>query len=226
MKKPVVDYRNFRLSKVRTPEYSHLLLLLGWPIYFAFYFLTENLIPVENCHVIHCTLDDLIPFNEYFLIPYVFWYVLIVISLGYFALYNIESFKKLQIFIMMTQAIAVVIYICYPSVQNLRPAEFPRENFFTWCINLLYTFDTSTGVFPSLHVGYSLGIASVWTKEKGVSVWWKTFVVVAVILITMSTCFIKQHSAMDALAALIMCIFIEIILYGRNYWLPKFVKVR
>ena len=30
MKKPVVDYRKLRLSNIRTPEYSHLLLLLGW----------------------------------------------------------------------------------------------------------------------------------------------------------------------------------------------------
>ena len=29
MKKPVVDYRKLRLSNIRTPEYSHLLLLLG-----------------------------------------------------------------------------------------------------------------------------------------------------------------------------------------------------
>lgn len=45
MKKPVVDYRKLRLSNIRTPEYSHLLLLLGWVGYFLLYFLTENFIP-------------------------------------------------------------------------------------------------------------------------------------------------------------------------------------
>jgi len=68
MKQPVVDYRKLRLHNIRTPEYSHLLLLLGWVGYFLLYFLTENLIPAENCHVIYSPLDDLIPFNEYFLI--------------------------------------------------------------------------------------------------------------------------------------------------------------
>ena len=40
MKKPVVDYRKFRLSKINTPEYSHLKLLLAWAGYFLAYFLT------------------------------------------------------------------------------------------------------------------------------------------------------------------------------------------
>ena len=62
MKQPVVDYRKLRLSNITSPEYRHLLLLLGWVVYFAFYFLTENLIPAEKCHVMHCFLDDLIPF--------------------------------------------------------------------------------------------------------------------------------------------------------------------
>ena len=103
MRKPQVDYRQFRFSKLNTPQFSHLKLLLGWVGYFILYFLTENLIPVEKCHVIHCGLDDIIPFCEWFLLPYVFWYALIVFSLGYFALYDVDSFKKLQTFIIITQ---------------------------------------------------------------------------------------------------------------------------
>ena len=54
MRKPLVNYREFRISKLNTPQFSHLKLLLGWVGYFILYFLTENLIPVEKCHVIHC----------------------------------------------------------------------------------------------------------------------------------------------------------------------------
>ena len=46
MKKPVVDYREFRFSKLNTPQFSHMkLAIFGWLFYFSFYFLTENLIP-------------------------------------------------------------------------------------------------------------------------------------------------------------------------------------
>ncbi len=225
MKKPVVDYREFRFSKLNTPQFSHLLYLLGWVGYFALYFLTENLIPAEDCWSVHIWLDDIIPFCEIFVIPYVFWYALIVISLLYFALYNTESFKKLQTFIIVTQVVAMVIYILFPSRQDLRPQEFLRDNFFTDVVGLLYAFDTNTGVFPSLHVAYSIGIASVWLKEKGVNPWWKTFVVVAVILICLSTAFIKQHSVADAFGAIPVCILAEMICY-RKYWAAKCKKQR
>ena len=217
MRQPVVDYREFRFSKLKDPRFSHLILLVGWVVYFAMYFLTENLIPVENCHVMHCALDDIIPFCEWFVLPYVFWYLLIVFSLGYFALYDIDSFKKLQTFIIITQAVAMIIYIVYPSCQNLRPAEFPRDNILTDCVGLLYSLDTNTGVCPSLHCAYSIGIASVWLKAPNVKWYSKALITVFCALICLSTMFIKQHSAVDFFAAIPVCILAEILVFKVFY---------
>lgn len=218
MKRPVVDYREFRLSRIREPRFSHLKLLLGWVGYFVLYFLTENLIPAEDCHPIHCGLDDRIPFCEWFLIPYVFWYLLVVGSLLYFALYDVESFRRLMTFIIVTQVVAMAMYILFPSRQDLRPEVFVRDNFLTRCVAFLYAFDTNTGVCPSLHVAYSLGIASVWLKKRDASVLWKVFVVIAVILICLSTAFIKQHSVLDGVAAIPVCLLAEAIAFG---WFRK-----
>ncbi len=224
MRKPVVDYRQFRPSKLTDPQFSHLLFLLGWVGYFALYIITENFIPVENCYVVHSRLDDLIPFCEVFVIPYVFWYFLIIITLVYFALYNVDGFKKFMTFIIVTQIVAMAIYIIFPNRQDLRPEVFPRNNIFTQLVSLLYTADTNTNVCPSLHVAYSIGIASAWLKEKLVSIPWKVFVVVAAILICLSTAFIKQHSVVDAFVALPMCLLAEGIAY-RKYWRGR-VKAR
>lgn len=221
MKQPVVDYRTFQLRKINQPEFSHLKLLLGWLVYFAFYFLTENLIPVERCHLIHSPLDELIPFNEFFFIPYCFWYLLIVISLGYFALYDIPNFRNLQIYIIITQVVAITVYILYPSYQDLRPTEFVRDNFFTHLAALIYRADTPTGVCPSLHVAYSLGIGSCWLKEKQAGKLWKAFVVFSVITISLSTAVVKQHSVIDIAAALPLGLLAEILVF-KNYWLDKF----
>ena len=224
MKKPVVDYREFRLSRVTEPRYRHLLLLLGWLAYFALYFLIENLIPLEKCHVVHIALDDAIPFCEYFVIPYTLWYVLIAGSLIYFMLYHVQGFCKLQTFIMITQAAAMLVYILWPSRQDLRPEVFPRENLFTWIISIIYNFDTPSGVCPSLHVAYSIGIASVWCKEKDVSLGFKAFIVAFVCVICVSTAFIKQHSVVDIFAALPVGLLAELILYWKNYWSPRIKK--
>ncbi len=219
MTKPMVDYRQFRFSKLNTPEFSHLKLLGGWLVYFVLYLLTENLIPTERCHVVHCALDDAIPFLEGFAIPYCFWYLLIVISLGWFLLYDVDSFKRLQVFIIITQLVAMAVYIIWPSYQDLRPAVFPRENFLSHVMGLIYSFDTPTGVCPSLHVAYSIGIASTWCKCRKAPAWWKAFVVAAAVIISVATAFVKQHSVLDIAAALPLSLLAEILTFHVIY--PK-----
>lgn len=216
MKKPVVDYRRLRLHNLNTPEFSHLLLLLGWVGYFILYFLTENLIPAENCHVIHCALDDVIPFNEFFVLFYVGWYVLIVISLGYFLLYSVQSFRNLQTYIIITQILAMTVYILYPSRQDLRPDVFPRENILTGLMGLIYSFDTNTGVLPSLHVAYSMGIASTWLREKSASPLAKTIITVFSLMVCISVAFVKQHSVLDIFAAIPVCLVAEWFVFFRK----------
>jgi len=213
---PVIDYRTFRLRKLNTPEFSHLKLLFGWVGYFTLYFLTESIIPADSCTSVYCFLDNLIPFCEWFIIPYVLWYLLVAGSLLYFALYHIDSFRKLSAYIIITQVAAMAIYILFPTRQDLRPAEFPHENVLTQIIAFLYRFDTNTNVCPSLHVAYSLGIASVWLKENDVSRLWKACILVFVILVCLSTAFIKQHSVLDGFAAIPICIFAEWFVFHRK----------
>lgn len=225
MRKPVVDYRGLRFYNLTSPQYRHLLLLLGWVVYFACYFLTENLIPAEKCNPVWCPLDDVVPFCEWFVIPYVGWYLLIVVSLGYFALYHIDNFKGLQTFIMVTQALAVVWYIVWPSRQDLRPdlETLGRENVLTWIMSIIYGADTNTGVCPSLHVAYSIGIASAWLKEKSATWYVKAIVVIFVILVCLSVAFTKQHSVVDIFAAMPVCLVAEIVAFG-GYYKKKWKK--
>ena len=224
MKNKPYDYRGFSLSRLGEPRFRHALLLGGWLAYFALYFLTENLIPAERCHVIHCALDDRIPFNEGFVFFYVGWYFLVFGSLAWTFFFDVERFRKLQIFIMITQAAAMLTYILYPSVQNLRPAEFPRRNVLTAIMAFIYAFDTPTGVFPSLHVAYSLGILSVGLKDPRLPRVWKGLLTFAVIMISAAVCFVKQHSALDVLSALPVGLLAEAIVYGKDYWLPRLRK--
>lgn len=218
MRKPVVDYRTFKFSKIREPQFRHLLFLLGWVGYFILYFLTENFIPYEKCYPVHCWLDDVVPFCEYFVIPYVGWYLLIVGSLIYFALYNPKNFENMSKFIIVTQVVAMVIYILFPTRQDLRPEMFPRENIFTGILGLIYRFDTNTGVCPSLHVAYSVGIASTWLKEKSASKLCKTLITIFCFFVCISVVFVKQHSVVDIFAAIPVCILAEWIAFGKSYY--------
>ena len=221
MKKPVVDYREFRLSRLNEPRFAHLKLLAGWILYFVLYFLTENLIPAERCHVMHCALDDAIPFCEVFVVPYCLWFLLVAGSLLYFMLYDIDSFRGLSVFIFVTQMVAMAIYILYPSRQDLRPDVMPRQNLFTFILSFIYAFDTSTGVCPSLHVAYSLGILSAGLKDEARSGWFKAGLTCFVVMVCLAVCFVKQHSALDVLFALPVGLLAEALVYGRDYWAPR-----
>ena len=223
MRKPVVDYRNFRFSKLNSPEFSHLKLLLGWPGYIAMYYLTEKYIPADICHTIYCRLDDFFPFCEIFVIPYVLWYVLIAGSLLYFLFYNVDNFKRLQISIICLQVISTIIFIVYPNKQDLRPENFPRDNLLTDLVAGLYSADTATGVCPSLHVSISLAIALAWIKEKSASYPVKIFMVLFAFLICLSTVFIKQHSVIDFFAALPLFLAVEAVIYGK---IPSRLKLK
>ncbi len=224
MKRQKVDYHGFRLSRINEPRFRHLWLLGTWLIYFALYFLTENLIPAQRCHVMHCFLDDLVPFNEYFLIFYTGWYVLVFGSLAYYLIYDVKRFRELDLYIFVTQMVAMFFYIVLPSRQDLRPETFPRENFFTWVMGLIYTFDTDTGVCPSLHVAYSWAIFNVMVKDEHLAKWFKVFLGLFAVMVSLSTSFVKQHSFLDIFAAIPVVLLGEILIYGKSYWLPRLRK--
>lgn len=221
MRRKAYDYSGFSIKRLREPRFRHILLLAGWIGYFSLYFITENLIPADKCHVIHCALDDIIPFREGFVVFYVAWYLLVAGSLAFTLFYNIPAFRKIQIYIMITQAVAMLCYIVYPSIQNLRPAVFPRTNVFTWVLGIIYAFDTPTGVFPSLHVAYSIGILSAALKDRELGIGWKTALTIFVLMVCAAVCFVKQHSALDVLAALPVCFLAEALVFGKDYWLPR-----
>ena len=207
MRKPVVDYSGLKLSTLNQPQYRHLMYLWGWVGYFIMYFLTERLIPYEKCFPVHCRLDDVIPFCEYFVIPYAGWYFLIIGSLLYFIFYSPDNCKNMMKFIIVAQVVSMIIYVVFPNRQDLRPEEFMRENIFTDIMGLIYSADTNTNVCPSMHVSYSVGIAITWLKEKSASKLCKTLIVIFCLLVCLSVAFTKQHSVLDIFAAIPVCIF-------------------
>ena len=65
-------------------------------------------------------------------------------------------------------------------------------------------------------MAYSLGIGSVWLKKKDASPVWKAVLVVWIVLICLSVMFVKQHSAVDVIAALPLGLLAECLVFGRR----------
>ncbi len=202
----MVDYRRLRPSNLTSPEFRHLLLLLFWPMFGLTFGAVERLIPRQTWHSVHCVLDDLIPFCEWFFIPYLFWFVYLVGMLAYLLLCDIPAFKRFMCFIILTYSVTMAIYMVYPTCQELRPDSFARDNFLTRFAVSFYRFDTNTNVCPSLHCAGAMAVAfAAWDTKRFRTLLWRTAFLGMSLLICISTLFVKQHSALDVVYAWMLC---------------------
>lgn len=213
-----VDYHGFRLRRINEPQFRHLWWLLFWPIYWLRYPLIELLNPAVQYHPIYCPLDDMIPFQEWFIIPYMLWMVCMVTFCVYTLHYDLNVFKRYSKFLVISMSISSVIFLVYPSCQNLRPEVFPRDNFLTDCVKLLYLVDTNTNVFPSEH---AIGSVAVWLAAMHIKSLRTPLRVTLVTALTTLTCFstvfLKQHSIFDIIAAVPICLIAYWLCYrGKN----------
>ena len=215
MKEKIVDYRKLRFNNLNSDEFKHLYYLLFWPIFgLLFMFVEFDIIP-RTYHLVHCALDDMIPFCEFFLIPYMFWFVFLVGAVLYTLLFDVESFKKMMKYFIITYGITMLIYFIWPTYQDLRPDTFARNNFFVWFIKHFYAFDTNTNVCPSLHVvGSFAAMFGFWHCRRFNTAGWHITLAVITTLITISTVFMKQHSIIDIPPALFICAIAYPICYG------------
>ncbi len=202
----MVDYKRlFRGEKLNSPDFKHLFLLLYWPVYGLMFWLMERGLSLTY-HPVASAFDNKIPFCEYFIFPYYFWFVFLAGIHIYTLLFDVPAFKKLMYFIIITYTVTTVIYLVYPTCQELRPAEFERDNFCVWVVKALYAFDTNTNVCPSLHVIGSFAVLfTTWHIKRFKTPLWQLALWIITIAISISTVFLKQHSVIDIYAALAVC---------------------
>ena len=190
-------------------------LLLFWPLFGLSFLYLERFRVVQDYTVSYCRMDDFIPFNELFIFPYMFWFVYLGGMIVYLFFTDKDSFLQLMKYIIFTNTMALIIFILFPTCQNLRPTTFPRDNILTRFIGHFYQFDTNTNVAPSLHVIDSVAVMSVALHARRFrSVKWRIAFVVVGLLICMSTVFLKQHSIIDIFVAIPVCALADRLVYG------------
>lgn len=201
-------------------QYGHLLLLL-YAIPYAIWFTWLQCRTGVDHSVIQCSWDQSVPFLDFFIIPYVFWYFYLAAGIFYFAFRSKQDFIPMGIMLISGMTFALLVYTFFPNALELRrPLE--QDNFFTALIGLLRSIDPPNNVCPSLHVYDTLVIhtaicSSRHLKEKK---WYPILLAgswIAAILICASTVFIQQHSVLDVLAALVLWLILYLLVYKVIY---------
>lgn len=181
-------------------------------VYMPTFFWVESLDHAGNFHIIHTAVDDMIPVIEVFIIPYAMWLPYLVAGMIAIAIRSRKLSRKTSYMLMAGMTLFIIISLVYPNMLELRAAIPDRQNIFMDCINYLHSIDTPTDVLPSLHVYDAIVVAAglhLTFRDK------KVMLVLSDILtalIVLSTLFIKQHSIIDVISAIVMFIPVFIII--------------
>ena len=124
-------------------KYSHIWLLSYFFIYIPWFCYLEKTV-TRDYHLMHAPLDDLIPFNEYFIIPYLLWFAFVGVTLIYFLIKSKEDYYRMCTFLFSGMTISLIICTFFENGTSLRPILDPDKNIFTAAVAALYRTDTCT----------------------------------------------------------------------------------
>lgn len=193
---------------LKKPSLRQWIMILYIPFHLIWFFVLEQAV-TTNYHIIYCAWDDLIPFCEWFIFPYFLWFLYMVVSGLYFLIEDEEAFEHYMLSLVFGFFISTVICSIYPNGQDLRPEAY-GSNFAAQIVKWTQGFDTNTNVFPSMHVVGALGAAFAIAKSQKLKsiVWLQILNWVLCVTIIMATVFLKQHSVLDIVAGIVVCVFV------------------
>ena len=207
-------------------KYKHAWVFLYILIYMPWFLYLEKHVTTQY-HVIQTAIDEYIPFIEYFIVPYLLWFLFIAAAFLYFFFTDVPGFYKMAKLMFTGMTIFLIISTLFPNGQDLRPVVFERDNIFVDMVRILYRADTCTNVFPSLHVFNSLSVciaiseSSALKKHRGVCI--GAYVLAG--LIILATMFLKQHSVLDVIGAGIMAYILYQFVYApEKKRMPKYSR--
>ena len=197
---------------------KHACLLLYLMIYLPWFHHLEKTV-TTHFHVIHVALDDYIPFCEYFIIPYFLWFAYVAWSVLYFYFKNKDEYFRLCGMLFSGMTIFLIVSTIYPNGHYLRPVYFDHNNIFIQMVKMLYAADTPTNLFPSIHVYNSIAVnIAVWHSSNFKEKKWVRFgSSILMVLIILSTMFLKQHSVFDVVTGIVLSVFMYSLVYTTDW---------
>lgn len=208
----------FKLIK-ENKQYKYLAILIIYMVLYmaSFCYLEKN---ITHYSIIHCNIDDYIPFCEYFVVPYLLWFPYIIGVTLYFFHTNRPGFSKLAWFLMIGMTIFLVVSYIFPNGHNLRPNNLEGDSIFINMVQKLYLTDTPTNILPSIHVLNTLGVqfAIMYDEELSSKRWIMNSSMTLSILIILSTMFLKQHSAVDVILAFALGAVMNLVIYRTEFF--------
>ncbi|MFT4106407.1 MAG: phosphatase PAP2 family protein [Lacrimispora sp.] len=199
-------------------RYRHAWVLSYAFIYLPWFLYLEKKV-TNHYHIMHVAIDDYIPFNEYFIIPYFLWFFYVSAAILYFFFAGVKDYYKLCTMLFTGMTISLMVCTVFPNGTDFRPVINPDKNVFSYIVSFLYSKDTCTNVFPSIHVYNSIcvHIAVSHSEKLRQNRLIQAGSFLLMVSICLATVFLKQHSAFDGLGALVMASIMYQFVYSGSY---------
>lgn len=160
-------------------------------------------------NLIGSTIDERIPFNIYFIIPYVLWYLFVIAVPYFYYIKDKETFKKYTIAFIAMSILANTIFVLWPTTVS-RP-DITENGLFYEIAKLVFAVDTPIlNCFPSLHCAVSFIWIPYTMKLKNTNILLKISNIIISILIIASTLFIKQHVFIDMTSGIALSLIVYV----------------
>lgn len=195
-------WKTFRL------KCGHLFPVLFYMIFYLAIFAYIEHRPSHHLHYLVSRWDRLIPFCEYFVVPYILWFFYVAFGVLFLGLVekDLKHYWGLVISLCIGMTLFLIVSLIYPNGHSLRPVYMRHDNIFTDIVKALYRIDTPTNVLPSIHVFNSVAVHIALAQSPAFRKrqWAVQSSAVLCVLIIASTMFLKQHTVIDVITALIL----------------------
>lgn len=153
----------------------------------------------SKIHDVKRPVDDKIPFLPWTVLPYCFWFPLIVFYPLVVFRTNPYSYCSYLMTMVMEIMISVVCYLIYPtSFQRPVPPNDFWGNFMKFIYHGSYR---GLNCAPSLHCSSCFLVICVSSTCVGMNLWIRIFTILIAVMIVLSTLTTKQHTLIDVLTA-------------------------
>ncbi|MDQ0416691.1 membrane-associated phospholipid phosphatase [Croceifilum oryzae] len=158
--------------------------------------------PQEKVYSLVTSFDQQTPLLKIFVIPYMFWYAFVFITLLYL------MFKNRKVYYETLLQYNLGLLICY-SIYIIYQTHVPRpvvegNDFLSQMLQWIYQSDAPYNCFPSIHVLTTYVVMRAVLKITDVSRLVKILTAVMAFLIIASTVFIRQHVILDIVGAVLV----------------------
>ena len=192
--------------------------LVSIPIVNVFYALLNN--SSRGAFNLVTTIDDKIPFIQYFILPYMSWYAFMFLTMAYICVKDKKTYYKTLITLDLGLIFCYIIYFIFQTTVP-RP-ELYGSDLFTKAVAIMYKTDSPYNCFPSIHVLTSYLMVKAIYKSKArnpINFIIISFCATAIII---STLFIKQHVIADIVSGVLVADILFDIVFKVNE--EKFLK--